>query len=132
LGNSRQHIVEGIIQNGKLSGGLHTQKALDKFTQANGYTYTVLQTDPKTGVSKVKLPQSAMQPYPNGSIPAVEKTLFPPDWDDDYIMSVIEHIAETGTLQTFGSRQFIQEIVDNVEIRVAIRNGEIVTAFPII
>ncbi|MBD1892960.1 EndoU domain-containing protein [Coleofasciculus sp. FACHB-SPT9] len=126
-----EHILVGDADGGQLTGGLHTQKALDNFTQEYGYTYTVLRTDPTTGVTEIELPISAMRPNPNGSIPANRKTLFPPNWSDDYILSVIEHIAETEPIQLdLYNRQFIEGVFNNVKIKIAIRNGEIVTAFP--
>jgi len=129
-GDSPRHVLIGIIEDGKLRTGLHTQKALDNFTKANGYTYAVLRTDPTTGVREVELPRDAMKLGPKLIVLENKKTLFPSSWSDDYILSAIGHIAETGTPTTSGNREFIEGVVDNVKIKVGIRNGEIITAFP--
>ncbi|MCU0545044.1 MAG: DUF4114 domain-containing protein [Oscillatoriaceae cyanobacterium Prado104] len=116
----------------KLRGGLHTQTALEDFINNNGYTLVSDFTDPVTGVRKVELPTNALAPYPNGKLPVAEKSLFPKNWNDEKIKAVVGHIAETEQPYTDAmGRQQIKGNYDGVTILIGLRNGEIVTAYPL-
>ena len=60
------------------------------------------------------------------------KTEFPSDWSNDKIESVIEDVATdpNSTRVTQGRTEIVSGTREGVDVKVVIRNGEIVTAHP--
>jgi hypothetical protein len=127
---NEHHVLKGDIADGKLGGGLHTQKGLEEFCETHGHEYKVLRTNARNGVKEIQLPLSAMKPLPNGSVLEPKKTLFPSHWSDDDVLKAITEVAETSVKKLVGNREVAEGIVKGVLIRVAFRHSRIVTAFP--
>jgi hypothetical protein len=127
---NEHHILKGDVVDGKLAGGMHTKKALDAFCDEHGHSYETLRTNFRNGVREVELPLSAMKPLANGGVPEPRKTLFPDNWADDDIVKAIKEVIEKNPIKTVGNREMVEGIVKGVLIRVGMRYGRVVTAFP--
>lgn len=127
---NQHHILKGDVVDGKLAGGMHTKKALDAFCDEHGHTYETLRTNFRNGVREVELPLSAMKPLSSGGVPEPKKTLFPDNWADDDIVQAIKEVIEKNPIKTVGNREMVEGVVKGVLIRVGMRYGKVVTAFP--
>lgn len=127
---NQDHILKGDVIDGKLAGGMHTKKALDAFCDEHDHSYETLRTNFRNGVREVELPLSAMKPLANGGVPEPRKTLFPDNWADDDIVKAIKEIIEKNPIKTVGNREMVEGVVKGVLIRVGMRYGKVVTAFP--
>lgn len=127
---NQHHILKGDVVDGKLAGGMHTKKALDAFCDEHGHSYETLRTNFRNGVREIELPLSAMKPLASGGVPEPKKTLFPDDWADDDIVRAIKEVIEKNPIKTVGNREMVEGVAKGVLIRVGMRYGKVVTAFP--
>lgn len=127
-----RHVVAGdVVGSGKnLQGGLHTVLGYDAFIASRPELEPLVDVTLKpNGVRQVLLPREAFNSKGWSDTVDGRKSLFPESWSIRKIVESTNSVLE-GKILT-GEKQTFEQIVDGVNIRVAVRQGKVISAYPV-
>lgn len=121
-----------------IAGGLHTWTGLKLFLKQRPELTYKTTTRNKNGVIHILLPEEAFtrrawdrMQNSTSNLPG-GKTLFPQTWQESLIVQAIRHVIRYGRHEEHSTGVDIFEGVYNqVRLRVVLREGEFVTAYPL-